>query len=254
MSDKALGLLVGLVAMPWMAKQADRIVQFGDESKYFSLGLRDRTRYAQNGFDAQSVKICGPPPSSGPLRLLGVARMGFWHGFDRVINALRHHAPEEVQLTLVGDGPAVKELKDLVATTRLESLVTFRGHLSGSELDEVFDHTDVAIGSLGLHRIGLSSASPLKNREYLARGLPVIFAGHDPQLEAAEALDLARKVPSGDDPLDLRALSQWMLGNRTANVRSRCRDFAADRLGWEHQVQAYLPDSWQHRDRSASTW
>ena len=40
-------------------------------------------------------------------------------------------------------------------------------------------HSDVALGSLALHRNKMEETSSLKVREYLAYGLPVILAGRD---------------------------------------------------------------------------
>jgi hypothetical protein len=48
------------------------------------------------------------------------------------------------------------------------------GFQNGDDLDAVFYNSDIAISSLGIHRIGLHTISALKTREYLARGLPIV--------------------------------------------------------------------------------
>lgn len=57
--------------------------------------------------------------------------------------------------------------------------VRFAGHLSRSEYEKIMVSADVAIGTLGLHVIGMNEACPLKVREYLAYGIPTIIGYQD---------------------------------------------------------------------------
>ncbi|WP_018751654.1 glycosyltransferase [Paenibacillus sanguinis] len=52
----------------------------------------------------------------------------------------------------------------------------FHGILTRLEYQPLLDQADLAIGTLALYRKGMEEASPLKVREYLANGLPVIAA------------------------------------------------------------------------------
>ncbi|MFD1175580.1 glycosyltransferase [Paenibacillus puldeungensis] len=52
----------------------------------------------------------------------------------------------------------------------------FHGKLLRSRYQPLLDQADIAIGTLALYRKGMEEASPLKVREYLANGLPVITA------------------------------------------------------------------------------
>lgn len=54
------------------------------------------------------------------------------------------------------------------------------------ELDRLYGESDIGLGSLALHRNRMAEASPLKVREYLARGLPVIGAYHDTDISGRE--------------------------------------------------------------------
>jgi hypothetical protein len=57
--------------------------------------------------------------------------------------------------------------------------VLFHGFLGKDVYHQILASADVAIGTLGLHRIGLNEMAPLKLREYLAYGLPSITAYRD---------------------------------------------------------------------------
>ena len=57
--------------------------------------------------------------------------------------------------------------------------VRFHGFLDKEEYRQILGRSDIAIGTLGLHRIGLAEMAPLKLREYLGYGLPSIIAYRD---------------------------------------------------------------------------
>ena len=61
------------------------------------------------------------------------------------------------------------------------------GYLSAGEYRRIIAGADAAISSLGLHRIGLEEASPLKSRECLALGLPLVLAYVDTDLHDLDA-------------------------------------------------------------------
>ena len=48
--------------------------------------------------------------------------------------------------------------------------------------EAILASSDVALGTLALHRKGMSEAAPLKVREYLLRGIPVVIGYDDPDL------------------------------------------------------------------------
>lgn len=62
------------------------------------------------------------------IRLISVSRLVHKNGLDTLILSLKF-LPEEVTLSLVGEGPDEKKLKNLVLKEKLESRVTFLGGL-----------------------------------------------------------------------------------------------------------------------------
>jgi hypothetical protein len=122
-----------------------------------------------NGFDLSSVSPRIPPRNPRP-RLVFVGTPGqSWHGVDKVLE-LATELPE-MDFDVVGD-------------VFLHSLsnVTMHGSLSWAELDMLYQKVDVGIGTLALHRKSMNQATPLKTREYLAYGIPVLGAYRDPDL------------------------------------------------------------------------
>ena len=70
-------------------------------------------------------------------------------------------------------------LNDVPAHNQLPPNIKFRGFLNTSEYVNNLSKADVAIGSLSLHVNNMNEASPLKVREYLAYGLPVVIGYKD---------------------------------------------------------------------------
>lgn len=57
--------------------------------------------------------------------------------------------------------------------------VTFHGKLKQDEYIRIFEQCDIAIGTMALYRKKMQEACPLKVREYLLHGLPVIIGYQD---------------------------------------------------------------------------
>ena len=74
-------------------------------------------------------------------------------------------------------GPTATDLKGAVPPN-----VAVHGFLSRDEYEPFVNRADFAIGTLALHRQRIQETSPLKLREYLAYGLPMIVAHDDPDL------------------------------------------------------------------------
>ncbi|SDO56118.1 hypothetical protein [Halobacillus aidingensis] len=93
-----------------------------------------------------------------------------WHGLDKI----KFLAAElsEVDFHIIG----TNELENTTS-----NLIQY-GFLSEGEYLEVLNKSDVAIGTLALHRNNMNEASPLKTREYLKYGVPVIIGYKDSDL------------------------------------------------------------------------
>lgn len=233
-----------LVSAPWLKLVAHRVVMFGHEEwAYFRMFLGERTVLTTNSVDVDELQLAQEQPSDGPVRLIMVATVSRWHGVDRLIDGIDEDGAggRDIEVIVVGDGPEVKSLRERARSRRLMN-VQFHPNAIGDELDRHFDSVDVAVGSLGLHRIGLRVASPLKNREYLARGLPVVYAGTDPDLDEAKRRGFALRMESSESPLSMEQIRDWALRNRSRKrLRREIREFARGRVGPERLARAYVP-------------
>jgi len=92
-----------------------------------------------------------------------------WHGVDKLV-WLAQQLPY-CHIDLVGNYPQLQK-------TALPNL-HIHGFLAQKDYESLMAYADLAIGTLALHHNNMNEASPLKVREYLAYGLPVIIGYQD---------------------------------------------------------------------------
>ena len=199
-----------------------------------------------NGVDLDAAPLRRLALSEGgPLTMLCVANLSFWHGLDRLVRGMCAYGANEearpVRLLVVGpETEELKKLHNLVEEMGLDDSVMFLGPKTGADLDSLFDEAHIAVGSLGLHRIGLDRGSTLKVKEYCARGIPFIYSYREAQLRGDEAFSL--RVAADENAVDVGAVVSFCdnLGDAAA-LAKEMRAFAERRFTWESQM-AILAD------------
>jgi hypothetical protein len=170
---------------------------------------RKPTRTIANGIDLDAFPQL-PAPANETPRLVFIGSPGYvWHGIDKLVEFARRY--RDLQLDIVGYDK-LPELEPLPENLKLH------GYLRSEEYKKVLASADVAVSSLALHRIQLEEASPLKSRECLALGLPLVLAYQDTDLGDAE-YDFLLKIPNKEDNIQthgeaIRAFAHRMRGCR----------------------------------------
>jgi glycosyltransferase involved in cell wall biosynthesis len=151
-----------------------------------------------------------PAPANHIPHLVFIGNPGcLWHGIDKLVTLAR--LVPDIQLDIIG----YSELPDLEP---LPENITLHGYLALKEYQNVLASADVAVSSLALHRVQLEEASPLKSRECLAFGLPLVLAYIDTDLDDLKC-DLLLKIPNKEDNIqthsqDIREFAYKMRGLR----------------------------------------
>lgn len=166
----------------------------------------------KNGYDFNQVSIKSYNKQDDPtLHMLAVANFGFWHGYERMIRGLGEYyasgGKRKIVFHIVGDGAERTKYEDIVNLYKLEKNVIFHGCQSGKELDELYDIADIAICSLGFHRLGIHRTSELKSREYAAKGLPIVASSYIDIFP--QDFQYVLYVPQSDIPVDMKALFRY---------------------------------------------
>ncbi len=128
-----------------------------------------------NGVDMGSLPVLPPAPAGIRKALMLVGADQPWQGVDLLIPMVEHD--RQLVIEVIGPvGPATGH--------PVHERIRYRGAMSREEWYPIAAEATIGIGTLGLFRKGMSSIAPLKHREYLALGLPVVLSCRDPDIPA----------------------------------------------------------------------
>lgn len=229
-----------------LASYVDKIVTFSD---YSTIWNRPTIRIS-NGIDFSEIPVKKQVNNtSHALQLIAVATMHPWHGFDRAIAGMvdyyRTHTDAhdyKVYLHIVGFGvpELVDSYKKEVTTHKLEEYVIFHSALYGKELDDVFEQSDMGIGSLARHRSGIDKIKTLKNREYAARGIPFVYSETDDDFERQPYI---LKVEPNDSPLNIEKVIHFYRSLTMTPLQ--IRQSIEQSLSWKAQMQTVINETFE---------
>lgn len=132
-----------------------------------------------NGIDIKNIKKrIVKNYSRDSLTICCIAKFSPWHGYERIIRGLSlyyaNNGTRDIKILMVGSGVEEPAYRQLVAELRLEEKIKFYGQLVGTDLEEIYNISDVGCCSLGRYKSGINMTSELKSREYMAKGMPMI--------------------------------------------------------------------------------
>lgn len=132
-------------------------------------------RVVTNGIDLAAYPSLPAVESRTPrLAFVGTAGQP-WHGLDKLVE-LAYRRPDW-RFDIIG------MTTDAWATQAPPPNVAWHGALDRAQVVEVLATADVGVGTLALHRKSMAEACPLKVREYLAVGLPILYGYSDPDAD-----------------------------------------------------------------------
>ncbi len=162
-----------------------------------------------NGVDLDAIAPLPAPPAGEQARLVFLGtRNQPWHGVDKLLR-LAAQLPE-LGFDIVGWAPS--ELPGEAPPN-----VTAHGRLTRDEYEPVLAAADAAVGTLALHRKNMDEACPLKVREYLGYGLPLVLGYTDTDLRDRERWYVLQ-LPNREDNVE-RAAAR--IAEFVASVRGR---------------------------------
>ena len=166
-----------LIGLKKISNFVDRIVTYTEHKYLFGVPCINLI----NGIDYKnSCKIHPIQNSTNEMRIIAVAQLDFWHGYDRVINGIYDYYKTkksgmlDVFFDIVGNGPEKSKLLKQVEDLNLQEFVIFHGLKFGESLDAIYNTANIAVETLGMHRKNAELSSSLKSREYILKGLPFI--------------------------------------------------------------------------------
>ena len=155
---------------------------------------RKPTRVIANGIDLDTF-VPLPAPSNRVPRLAFIGSPGYrWHGVDKLVTLAR--LIPDVHIDIIG--------YDTLSAHPLPENLHLHGYLPASEYRKILGNAEAAISTLALHRKGMEEASPLKSRECLAYGLPLVLAYRDTDLHDLDG-DFLLQIPNTEDNVQTHA-------------------------------------------------
>ncbi|MFT4662129.1 MAG: hypothetical protein ACI828_002599 [Flavobacteriales bacterium] len=166
-----------------------------------------------NGVDLNKIPLRDPIDFDGENLTLFLMRgaKGYvpYDGTDRLLNGIAQYKGK-VKIKLYFIGSSFEEEYKMVDALNLKSQVFFTGKLIGDELTELLKTCHISIGTLAIHRKNQSEGSVLRVNESLARGIPVIVAYEDMELNSDPAfVPFYLKLPANDSVIDAQEICDF---------------------------------------------
>jgi len=168
--------------------------------------------------------------------------------YHRGLDFLIEHAPKiierntDVKFRLVGAGPELDKLQELVSAKRLEQYFEFTGWVGWQKIPKMLADATVGIGPLK-HTQVTHQAMPIKVLEYMASGLPIVALENTLPANVLRHENNGYFVKDGDDFVEkvTRLLSDRDLNNAMGR---KSREIAEQEFDWK-KIASKLIESYQ---------
>jgi len=137
---------------------------------YYKIN-EEKISIVPNGVDLSFFKT----KNRDPNKIVFSGVMYHHRGLDVLLDAAPNIVKEvpETKLVLLGDGPEMKKLKEIVRQNNLESNIEFKGWIDRKDIPEHLSNASIGIGPLKRTTV-TENALPIKVLEYMASSLPII--------------------------------------------------------------------------------
>lgn len=225
-------------------KRLKEVFQYSSNYNGYSVIMGIPSVSISNGIEVDKIPVSKlSARNTNEFHMIAVATMFPWHGYDRIIEGLYNYylkkGERNILFHLVGEGQESNRYKELVKKYGLEKHIIFHGKITNNvELNHMYDGMDLAIGSIGMHRLRLENVSPIKSAEYCARGIPFIINYND--ISFSEEETFVMKVSRDESPIDIKSIVAFALKNRNSETAELMREYAQNHLSWNSQMKKVL--------------
>jgi glycosyltransferase involved in cell wall biosynthesis len=201
----------------------------------------DRVFVVRSGPDLRRVRMMPADPSWKKGRRYLVAFVGVigdQEGIDLLLTSVKHIVRdlgrEDIQFTLVGDGPSRKRMEALSIEMGLADFVTFLGRIPDEQLFSVLSTADVCVNPDRVNPMNNLSTMN-KILEYMAMKKPIVQFDVVEGRVSAEGASVYAKP---NDPVDFADKIVTLLADpaRCEAAGQLGRSRIENELSWEHQI------------------
>ena len=233
----------------WTFRTADISIATNHSYERIAIGRGrmppERVFVVRSGPKLARLKILPPRPElkKGRDFLVGyVGVIGQQEGIDILLRSVGHivHALErdDVHFGIVGDGPALEEMKRLAARLGVADHVTFAGRVGDDDLLAMLNTADVCVNP---DRANVMNDKSTMNKimEYMALGKPIVqFDLTEGRFSARDASLYAEK----NDPVDFAERILDLLADPERRARMGAYGYrrVREELAWEYEAPKLL--------------
>lgn len=216
--------------------ESDVVISVGEELAALRRSFTQRPIYiVENGYESQLFRPAASPRFN-PIVLIYTGSLEHWAGVDLVIRAMPFILKQrsDVELHIIGSGPAEAEWKALVDELGLGDKVIFLGRKPYHELSRYTANATIGICTFRPSPL-TQYAFPLKIAEYMAVGLPVLGT------QVGEIARVIRQSQAGcltdGSPEDIASAVMEMIESTQYTMLRQHALLYAGRLSWERLME-----------------
>lgn len=198
-----------------------------------------------NGYLSKTHSVEAFSNNPNQIDILSLSSFYNTHGFDRLIEGMKIFTQIDehnfkICFHLVGEGPEKESLINLVNSYHLENHIKFYSSMSHDEINKLYRFINMGCGSLAIHRLNYTYASPLKTKDYFQRGLP-FFCAYD-EISVESNYPYVCRFPSDDSPIDIHRLITFYqsYSQNIDMVIKEMQMYGEERFNWKNILKLGL--------------
>ena len=178
-----------------------------------------------NGIDFKEYGVETREPNKVPILVFIGTPNQSWQGLDKIEMMAEHF--KEYQFYIIGsNGEDTQNIQ-------------YFGYLTKEESTKIINKCDVGIGTLSLYKKGLTEASPLKSRQYLACGLPLIYAYNDTDIP--NNVEFGLRLENTENNMNYEKIDNFIQNVfNNKNISLKARKFSEEILGYDKKEEVRL--------------
>lgn len=178
------------------------------------------------------------------IRILFVGAGFRTHGLARLILSISEYNKSnkhkiKIKLIVAGESSEMEKNIRLASKLNLSESIDFLGQIGKDGLNELYNWAHIGVGSLGLHRIGLTMSSTLKAREYCAIGLPFFWSTKDSDFN--KDFPYIVEIPANENAFDLQIIIKFVNAYFSdIEHPQKMRQYASEYLDWSVKMKSLV--------------
>jgi hypothetical protein len=199
------------------------------------------TAIVANGSGVPAASNLQVIPFQNDLRVcMIIGSPAVWHGYDRMFADLKQLRNEECTIWI--DIIGMEKPKDQQESDFGRHHVQWLGVMNREDIAQHLQQCHLAVGTLALYRKKMKEASPLKVRECLMLGMPMILGYYDTDVSADERFSpYIFQVSNSDEPINWsKVVAFYKALSQNSNHKQEIAQLAGEVLSMQKKAEGYV--------------